>query len=134
MRWVFFLFICLCITSGLSGQSKQDDFNYFVQDILATELADSISDELKTKNCRAIILLNNTVSKYKDKADQVCILTEEEIFLEDPQYYFEFKKISINGKRSLVSFGIIHRNPFKKVEIRKIDLLYEKVNHKWRKR
>lgn len=136
MKKIFFLTIILPIAKIASGQTNQNEFNFLVKEIVAHQIPDSISGQMSTGNCQVTIFENSTVKRFKSGArfDQLCISSEEEIFLEDPKFYFEFKKFKIKSKRSSVSLVIMHRNPFKKVEVLKMKLSYEKLDGKWQKR
>lgn len=136
MKRILFLLIILSITIGASGQTNQNEFNFLVKEIVAHQIPDSISDQVSTGNCQVTIFENSTVKRFKSGArvDQLCISSEEEIFLEDPKFYFEFKKLKINSKRSFMSLVIMQRNPFKKVQVLKMKLSYEKVDGNWQKR
>lgn len=136
MKLIFGILAILHFTQDALSQNKEKDFRSLVKEILAHELPDSVSNQMRSNRCLATVLENDNVKRFKGGArmDKLCILSEEEIFLEDPKFYLDFRKVKIENKISSFDLVVVRRSPFKKSEILKMTIKFEKVENQWKRR
>jgi hypothetical protein len=131
MKPIMLLLASLCLVFSANGQDEDDDFGLLIHAILNNTLPDSISKLMPTKACELIIFQDETTTKYKSVTSKICILSEESIFLEDPEYYFDFERIRIGRRRASLTVAIMEHDPFKKSKIQLVTCRFIKRNGTW---